>query len=151
MQPIIIHHSFFSFRRIPLRFISANGRISPGWSFTFSFHLSFYFIYLSQSRHVEISLSSCWTCLRLVKKPSFRKGSGSEDVDILLTLSWRRNSSVLLFFEVGVVVVVVFVVDLWDDLLLLWRWIDKALHLSLIHIWRCRRRLRCRSRWSPYH
>ena len=26
-----------------------------------------------------------------------------------------------------------------------------AYHLSLIHIWRCRRRLRCRSRWSPYH
>ena len=26
-----------------------------------------------------------------------------------------------------------------------------GLHLSLIHIWRCRRRLRCRSRWSPYH
>ena len=25
------------------------------------------------------------------------------------------------------------------------------LYLSLIHIWRCRRRLRCRSRWSPYH
>ena len=25
------------------------------------------------------------------------------------------------------------------------------LTLSLIHIWRCRRRLRCRSRWSPYH
>ena len=24
-------------------------------------------------------------------------------------------------------------------------------HLSLIHIWRCRRVLRCRSRWSPYH
>ena len=23
--------------------------------------------------------------------------------------------------------------------------------LSLIHIWRCRRRLRCRSRWSPCH
>ena len=23
--------------------------------------------------------------------------------------------------------------------------------LSLIHIWRCRRRLRCISRWSPYH
>ena len=23
--------------------------------------------------------------------------------------------------------------------------------LSLIHIWRCRRLLRCRSRWSPYH
>ena len=23
--------------------------------------------------------------------------------------------------------------------------------LSLIHIWRCRRRLRCRSRWSPDH
>ena len=23
--------------------------------------------------------------------------------------------------------------------------------LSLIHICRCRRRLRCRSRWSPYH
>ena len=27
-----------------------------------------------------------------------------------------------------------------------WKW-----NLSLIHIWRCRRRLRCRSRWSPYH
>ena len=24
-------------------------------------------------------------------------------------------------------------------------------YLSLIHIRRCRRRLRCRSRWSPYH
>ena len=31
-------------------------------------------------------------------------------------------------------------------LLLLW-----LLLLSLIHIWRCRRTLRCRSRWSPYH
>ena len=26
-----------------------------------------------------------------------------------------------------------------------------ASHLSLIHIWRCRRIERCRSRWSPYH
>ena len=26
-----------------------------------------------------------------------------------------------------------------------------GLELSLIHICRCRRRLRCRSRWSPYH
>ena len=25
------------------------------------------------------------------------------------------------------------------------------LHLSLIHIWRCRRYSLCRSRWSPYH
>ena len=25
------------------------------------------------------------------------------------------------------------------------------LRLSLIHIWRCRRIERCRSRWSPYH
>ena len=25
------------------------------------------------------------------------------------------------------------------------------IHLSLIHIWRCRRIERCRSRWSPYH
>ena len=24
-------------------------------------------------------------------------------------------------------------------------------NLSLIHIWRCRRRFACRSRWSPYH
>ena len=24
-------------------------------------------------------------------------------------------------------------------------------HLSLIHIWRCRRGVLCRSRWSPYH
>ena len=27
----------------------------------------------------------------------------------------------------------------------------EIMNLSLIHIWRCRRRLRCRSRWSPYH
>ena len=26
-----------------------------------------------------------------------------------------------------------------------------GLYLSLIHIWRCRRIERCRSRWSPYH
>ena len=31
----------------------------------------------------------------------------------------------------------------------LYRW--RITYLSLIHIWRCRRRLRCRSRWSPYH
>ena len=32
------------------------------------------------------------------------------------------------------------------------QWVFLSLfHLSLIHIWRCRRRLRCRSRWSPYH
>ena len=28
---------------------------------------------------------------------------------------------------------------------------DAVSKLTLIHIWRCRRRLRCRSRWSPYH
>ena len=28
---------------------------------------------------------------------------------------------------------------------------QKFLNLSLIHIWRCRRIERCRSRWSPYH
>ena len=26
-----------------------------------------------------------------------------------------------------------------------------TMHLSLIHIWRCRRSTLCRSRWSPYH
>ena len=29
--------------------------------------------------------------------------------------------------------------------------VNIALLLSLIHIWRCRRDYRCRSRWSPYH
>ena len=28
---------------------------------------------------------------------------------------------------------------------------QSVLDLSLIHIWRCRRIERCRSRWSPYH
>ena len=28
---------------------------------------------------------------------------------------------------------------------------NKVYTLSLIHIWRCRRGSRCRSRWSPYH
>ena len=28
---------------------------------------------------------------------------------------------------------------------------NKCTHLSLIHIWRCRRSTLCRSRWSPYH
>ena len=30
----------------------------------------------------------------------------------------------------------------------IFRWLT---YLSLIHIWRCRRIERCRSRWSPYH
>ena len=30
-------------------------------------------------------------------------------------------------------------------------YIQDIIHLSLIHIWRCRRIERCRSRWSPYH
>ena len=30
-------------------------------------------------------------------------------------------------------------------------WRPMAGHLSLIHIWRCRRYAVCRSRWSPYH
>ena len=29
--------------------------------------------------------------------------------------------------------------------------VKSAIHLSLIHIWRCRRSTLCRSRWSPYH
>ena len=29
--------------------------------------------------------------------------------------------------------------------------VDTHMHLSLIHIWRCRRSTLCRSRWSPYH
>ena len=40
----------------------------------------------------------------------------------------------------------------------LFTWLDNDVNLhvmvrmlSLIHIWRCRRVLRCRSRWSPYH
>ena len=37
--------------------------------------------------------------------------------------------------------------DGWYSLL---RYND-ILNLSLIHIWRCRRIERCRSRWSPYH
>ena len=31
------------------------------------------------------------------------------------------------------------------------RRICRSIYLSLIHIWRCRRIERCRSRWSPYH
>ena len=35
---------------------------------------------------------------------------------------------------------------------LLWIFSTLSLtHLSLIHIWRCRRSTLCRSRWSPYH
>ena len=30
-------------------------------------------------------------------------------------------------------------------------WLQNCQYLSLIHIWRCRRIERCRSRWSPYH
>ena len=31
------------------------------------------------------------------------------------------------------------------------KWPNALIYLSLIHIWRCRRIERCRSRWSPYH
>ena len=32
-----------------------------------------------------------------------------------------------------------------------YRYTCTFIHLSLIHIWRCRRSYACRSRWSPYH
>ena len=35
--------------------------------------------------------------------------------------------------------------------LLSWNFQGLRFYLSLIHIWRCRRIERCRSRWSPYH
>ena len=38
----------------------------------------------------------------------------------------------------------------WEDTSVLLSF-QHAQSLSLIHIWRCRRLLRCRSRWSPYH
>ena len=34
---------------------------------------------------------------------------------------------------------------------LLWQRSVTRVGLSLIHIWRCRRAVTCRSRWSPYH
>ena len=43
-------------------------------------------------------------------------------------------------------------VTIWPkDIYLLNIKIVHVVHLSLIHIWRCRRIERCRSRWSPYH
>eukprot|EP00826_Nyctotherus_ovalis_P011674 TRINITY_DN13039_c0_g1_i3.p1 TRINITY_DN13039_c0_g1~~TRINITY_DN13039_c0_g1_i3.p1 ORF type:complete len:273 (+),score=84.03 TRINITY_DN13039_c0_g1_i3:191-1009(+) len=38
-----------------------------------------------------------------------------------------------------------------DEILKEYREFHKSLHLSLIHICRCRRYAVCRSRWSPYH
>ena len=46
-------------------------------------------------------------------------------------------------------------IALWDQKLHLWPNLGVPVPslkcLSLIHIWRCRRIERCRSRWSPYH
>ena len=39
----------------------------------------------------------------------------------------------------------------WIDVQFLKAANEMVIALSLIHICRCRRRLRCRSRWSPYH
>ena len=44
----------------------------------------------------------------------------------------------------------IFIWLLFSVLLDVCRWQSASL-LSLIHIWRCRRIERCRSRWSPYH
>ena len=42
-------------------------------------------------------------------------------------------------------------IDKWINIDSLCTQNHPELYLSLIHIWRCRRIERCRSRWSPYH
>ena len=81
-----------------------------------------------------ISYNSCdiKRCTRFQKMHSFHKCIWIYDGFIkylFLNKLWERND--------------------WFKQRLLWKWND--LHLSLIHIWRCRRIERCRSRWSPYH
>ena len=69
-----------------------------------------------------------------------------------------QSHGLLYLYIVGLVVIVrmylcfyvsycIVVVSMWAR----WGGPDGIEALSLIHIWRCRRIERCRSRWSPYH
>ena len=60
---------------------------------------------------------------------------------------WLSNISSDLLIPLQLNLVWWHIINSW---IVLWKdWL--ALLLSLIHIWRCRRDVLCRSRWSPYH
>ena len=65
---------------------------------------------------------------------------GSSDLDSLKSFSWeqfqRKETTTSMVFQ-----------SCWR----MGKRTGKVPYLSLIHIWRCRRLLTCRSRWSPYH
>ena len=62
---------------------------------------------------------------------------------IIIMLHQRHTIQVLIVSYTCVTCVIIYV------LVRSWAW--GIYGLSLIHIWRCRRIERCRSRWSPYH
>ena len=53
-----------------------------------------------------------------------------------------------LFFKIYFYIMMCYVILDNNSKQVIW---EKLTRLSLIHIWRCRRIERCRSRWSPYH
>ena len=61
--------------------------------------------------------------------------------NVRLLSSWfcaKTRTMIYSFVKLIGILIVIFNKDIWT-------------HLSLIHIWRCRRYAVCRSRWSPYH
>ena len=64
----------------------------------------------------------------------------------------NMSSADKLFYILSKEIMLIINIDRAD---LQYRWKNLSIrpikNLSLIHIWRCRRLLTCRSRWSPYH
>ena len=72
--------------------------------------------------------------------------SASPWYSYFLTVFWLTQFSVRTLRMKQVTLLIV-TSDLSSFLL----WVPTEQKLSLIHIWRCRRAVTCRSRWSPYH
>ena len=76
----------------------------------------------------------------------------SSEVDILC---WHLLGVMTIFTSVALLLnssQISFVLcQFWTIICMVFRTILILHSLSLIHIWRCRRLVECRSRWSPYH
>ena len=67
----------------------------------------------------------------------------------ILKFDWLRQllyAAILCFLTNLIILIYPLHVTYWPHITFL-----NPFHLSLIHIWRCRRYAVCRSRWSPYH
>ena len=102
-----------------------------------------------KSQEWTLTSQQCWILTRPLILSASRKSQHTIAEHLAQTTGWKKKISSVRFD---------FIRGSWrtiqqrfsSSIFCSWSlWADLA--LSLIHIWRCRRLLRCRSRWSPYH